>query len=287
MTIAEIIKSALKEDIGAGDYSSVLSVGAEEKGEAKLIAKEDGIIAGIEIAKNVFNQVDSDLQINGLFSDGAKVQKGDVLMLVSGRIRSILSSERLVLNIMQRMSGIATVTNHYCQLIQGTHARLLDTRKTTPNMRLLEKMAVRIGGGYNHRMGLYDMIMLKDNHIDFAGGIKNAVKKANEYKKLHRLTIPVEIETRSVSDVEKVLKIGGIDRIMFDNFSVEDVRKGVKLVNGRFETEASGNMNEQTIRAYAETGVDFISVGALTHSVKSLDISLLAVKKGLIKRVKL
>ena len=280
MTIEKIIEEALKEDIGAGDYSSILSVGAEEKGEAKLIAKEDGIVAGIEIGEKIFKQVDNNLLINSLFQDGAKVQKGDVLMLVSGKIRSILSSERLVLNIMQRMSGIATVTNRYCRLIEGTSARLLDTRKTTPNLRVLEKMAVRLGGGCNHRMGLYDMIMLKDNHIDFAGGIENAIKKANEYKKLNHLSIPIEVETRSLSDVEKVVNIGGIDRIMFDNFSVEDVRKGVTLVDKRFETEASGNVNELTIRAYAETGVDFISVGSLTHSVKSLDISLLAVGKG-------
>jgi len=279
MSIEEIIEKALKEDIGTGDHSSVLSVGAEENGETELIAKENGIIAGIIIGTQVFKQIDNTLMVVPLLQDGAIVEKGTVLMRVSGKIRSILSAERLVLNIMQRMSGIATVTNHYCQLIRGTHARLLDTRKTTPNLRILEKMAVRIGGGYNHRMGLYDMILLKDNHIDFAGGIENTIKKVNEYKALNRLMIPVEIETRSLSDVEKVIVLSGINRIMFDNFSVEDVRKGVELVNGCFETEASGNINEQTIRAYAETGVDFISVGALTNSVKSLDISLLAVKK--------
>ena len=279
MSIEEIIEKALKEDIGTGDHSSVLSVGAEENGETELIAKENGIIAGIIIGTQVFKQIDNTLMVVPLLQDGAIVEKGTVLMRVSGKIRSILSAERLVLNIMQRMSGIATVTNHYCQLIRGTHARLLDTRKTTPNLRILEKMAVRIGGGYNHRMGLYDMILLKDNHIDFAGGIENAIRKVNEYKALNRLNIPVEIETRSLSDVEKVIAMGGVNRIMFDNFSVEDVRKGVELVHGCFETEASGNINEQTIRAYAETGVDFISVGALTHSVKSLDISLLAVGK--------
>ena len=279
MTLEKIIEEALKEDIGNGDHSSLLSVGAEEKGDTQLIAKADGMIAGMVIGTQVFKQVDESLTVNLLLKDGTIVQKGDVLMRVSGSIRSILSAERLVLNIMQRMSGIATITNHYCQLIKGTHVRLLDTRKTTPNMRILEKMAVRIGGGYNHRMGLYDMIMLKDNHIDFSGGIENAIKKANEYKTLNRLIIPIEVETRSLLEVEKVVKLGGVDRIMFDNFSVEEVRKGVELVHGCFETEASGNINEQTIRAYAETGVDFISVGALTHSVKSLDISLLAVKK--------
>jgi len=278
MTIEKIIEEALKEDIGNGDYSSLLSVDAEEKGKTQLVAKENGIIAGIEVGTRVFKQVDENLMIDHFMQDGTAVQKGDVIMTVSGKIRSILSAERLVLNIMQRMSGIATVTNRYCQLIKGTPARLLDTRKTTPNMRILEKMAVRIGGGYNHRMGLYDMIMLKDNHIDFAGGIENAIKKANEYKTQNHLSLDVEIETRSLSDVEKVLQLGGVTRIMFDNFSVEEVRKGVELVGGRFETEASGNINEQTIRAYAETGIDFISVGALTHSVKSLDISLLAVK---------
>ena len=279
MSIEEIIIEALKEDIGMGDHSSILSVGAEENGKTELIAKGSGIVAGIAVGTQVFKQMDETLVVEPLLQDGTTVQKGTVLMRVNGKIRSILGAERLVLNIMQCMSGIATVTNHYCQLIRGTHARLLDTRKTTPNMRILEKMAVRIGGGYNHRMGLYDMILLKDNHIDFAGGIENTIKKAHEYKTLNRLNIPIEIETRSLSDVEKVIALGGVNRIMFDNFSVEDVRKGVKLVNGCFETEASGNINEQTIRAYAETGVDFISVGALTHSVKSLDISLLAVKK--------
>ncbi|MCL2131126.1 MAG: carboxylating nicotinate-nucleotide diphosphorylase [Lentimicrobiaceae bacterium] len=279
MTIEKIIEEALKEDIGTGDYSSLLSVDATARGEAKLIAKDNGIAAGMDIAMRVFKQIDENLSVESCVQDGTAVQKGLVLMKVSGSIRSILGAERLVLNIMQRMSGIATVTNRYCQLIKGTHAKLLDTRKTTPNLRILEKMAVRIGGGYNHRMGLYDMIMLKDNHIDFAGGIENAVKKANEYKTMNRLALAVEIETRSLSDVEKVMQLGGVNRIMFDNFSVEDVRKGVALVNGCFETEASGNINEQTIRPYAETGVDFISVGALTHSVKSLDISLLAVKK--------
>ena len=278
MTIEKIIEEALKEDIGTGDHSSILSVNAEAIGEAELIAKENGIIAGMAVGTLVFKQIDDTLIVEPLLRDGMAVQKGTVLMRVSGRIRSILGAERLVLNIMQRMSGIATVTNHYCQLIEGTHARLLDTRKTTPNMRVLEKMAVRIGGGYNHRAGLYDMILLKDNHIDFAGGIENAISKALEYKTLNKLSIPIEVETRSLSDVEKVMRLGGVDRIMFDNFSVEDVRKGVALVNGKFETEASGNINQQTIRAYAETGVDFISVGALTHSVKSLDISLLAVR---------
>ena len=279
MDIEQIIKEALKEDIGSGDHTSILSVGPEESGAVQLMAKESGVVAGMEVVARVFELVDEHLFIEPLVRDGAEIQTGDILMRVTGNLRSILSTERLVLNIMQRMSGIATVTNRYCKLIGGTQAKLLDTRKTTPNLRALEKMAVRIGGGQNHRMGLYDMILLKDNHIDFAGGIPNAIKKANEYRTQHNLDILIEIETRSLSDVEQVVEFGGVDWIMFDNFSVESVRKGVRLVSGRFKTEASGKINEHTIRAYAETGVDFISVGALTHSVRSLDISILAIKK--------
>jgi nicotinate-nucleotide pyrophosphorylase (carboxylating) len=205
------------------------------------------------------------------------VAKDDIIFEVEGKVRAILMSERLMLNILQRMSGIATKTRYFCELIKGTNARLLDTRKTTPNMRILEKMAVRIGGGYNHRMGLYDMIMLKDNHIDYAGGIEKAIKKANEYIENNNIDIRIEIETRSLEEVEEALSFGGFHRIMFDNFTVDNVRKGVEMVNNRYETEASGNINEHTIRKYAETGVDFISVGALTHSIKSLDMSLKAI----------
>jgi nicotinate-nucleotide pyrophosphorylase (carboxylating) len=277
MSIEEIIRQAIIEDVGSGDHSSLLSVPDTAQGKAELILKEDGIIAGVDVALQVFGQIDKSLKINIFTPDGTAVKKGDVVFTMEGKIHSILMSERLTLNIMQRMSGIATKTNYFCSLIEGTNAKLLDTRKTTPNIRILEKMAVRIGGGYNHRMGLYDMIMLKDNHIDYAGGIESAIKKANEYIKNKQLDIRIEIETRSLIEVEQALSAGGFHRIMFDNFTVENVRKGVELVQNRYETEASGNINEQTIRQYAETGVDFISAGALTHSVKGLDMSLKAI----------
>jgi len=276
MSIEEIIKQAIIEDIGSGDHSSLLSVPDTAYGKAALVLKEEGIIAGVAVALQVFEQIDNSLKITVFISDGTAVKKGDIVLEIEGKIHSILMSERLMLNIMQRMSGIATKTDYFCSLIKGTNAKLLDTRKTTPNMRILEKMAVRIGGGYNHRMGLYDMIMLKDNHIDYAGGIVSALKKANEYVKNNHLDLPIEIETRSLMEVEQALSAGGFNRIMFDNFTVEHVKKGVEMVQNQYETEASGNINEQTIRQYAETGVDFISVGALTHSVKSLDMSLKA-----------
>ncbi|MBO4403568.1 MAG: carboxylating nicotinate-nucleotide diphosphorylase [Bacteroidales bacterium] len=274
--IQEIIRAAIREDIGDGDHSSLLSIGAEQQGSSRLLVKEDGVIAGVEVALAVFREVDSALRTEVLIPDGTPVHKGDVVLTVTGKVQSILAAERLVLNIMQRMSGIATTTRIYLQRIAGTSARLLDTRKTTPNMRVLEKMAVRIGGGCNHRMGLYDMIMLKDNHIDFAGGLKNALAKTNKYLKEKHLDLKVEIECRSLDDVCQALALGGFHRMMFDNFTPENVRKGVALVQGRYETEASGGITLENIRAYAETGVDFISVGALTHSVKSLDLSLKA-----------
>ena len=277
MTIEEIIRQAIKEDIGSGDHSTLLSVPDTAYGRAELLIKENGILAGLNIALEVFNQIDPSLETQLFIQDGETVRKGDVVFLLDGKVRSILMSERLMLNIMQRMSGIATKTHYFCKLIEGTHARLLDTRKTTPNMRILEKMAVVIGGGYNHRMGLYDMIMLKDNHIDYAGGMKFALKKADKYIKSNNFDLKIEVETRSLKDVEEVLSLGGFHRIMFDNFTVNDVKKGVEMVNGRYETEASGNIDERTIRKYAQTGVDFISVGALTHSVKSLDMSLKAI----------
>lgn len=277
MTIEKIIQEAIKEDIGNGDHSSLLSVPDTAYGKAELIIKEEGILAGVNVALEVFRQIDNTLEVNIFKRDGESVKKGDIVFLLDGRVRSILMSERLMLNIIQRMSGIATKTHYFCNLIKGTHARLLDTRKTTPNMRVLEKMAVVIGGGYNHRMGLYDMIMLKDNHIDYAGGIENALTKANNYIRDNNLDLKIEIETRSLEDVEKALSLGGFHRIMFDNFTVNDVKKGVEMVAGKYETEASGNINEQTIRKYAQTGVDYVSVGALTHSVKSLDMSLRAV----------
>lgn len=276
MTVNDFIFEAIQEDVGSGDHSSLLSVPDNAKGSAQLLVKENGVLAGVDIALKVFSLIDKDLQVNVFIHDGAKVKKGDIAFEVFGKIRSILQAERLVLNIMQRMSGISTKTAYYCSLIEGTHAKLLDTRKTTPNMRYFEKLAVKIGGGCNHRFGLYDMIMLKDNHVDFAGGIENAIKKANNYLKENNLNIKIEIETRNLQELAEVLRVGGIDRIMFDNYSVEDVKKGVQMVAGKYETEASGNITETTIVEYAKTGVDFISVGALTHSVKSLDLSLKA-----------
>ena len=275
--IREIIRAALREDVGDGDHSSLLSIDPETQGSSKLLVKENGILAGVEVALQVFDMVDPTLKTTVYIQDGSPVHTGDVAFVVSGKVQSILTAERLVLNIMQRMSGIATTTRTYVDRIAGTHARLLDTRKTTPNMRILEKMAVRIGGGYNHRMGLYDMIMLKDNHIDFAGGLKNALEKTNRYLKEKNLDLKVEIECRSLEDVRLAMSLGGFHRIMFDNFTPEKVREGVALVQGRYETEASGGITLENLRAYAETGVDFISVGALTHSVKSLDLSLKAI----------
>lgn len=276
MSIEEIITHALREDVGDGDHSSLLSISPDFQGKSKLLVKEKGVIAGVQIAHRVFKKVDNELKIELFILDGASVNSGDVVFVVSGKVQSILTAERLVLNIMQRMSGIATTTRAYVHLLEGTSVRLLDTRKTTPNLRVLEKMAVRIGGGCNHRMGLYDMIMLKDNHIDFAGGLKNALEKTNRYLKEKQLSLPIEIETRSLEEVEEAMQLGGFQRIMFDNFTPQLVAQAVKIVNRRYETEASGNINKQTIRAYAETGVDFISVGALTNSVKSLDLSLKA-----------
>lgn len=273
----QFIDLAIQEDIGSGDHSGNCSIPAEAKGKMRLLVKEDGIIAGLEVAQRVFQKVDADLQLEFYLKDGEQVKSGDIGFVIEGRERSLLQSERLALNIMQRMSGIATKTHQLSQLLNGTSAKLLDTRKTTPNMRYLEKRAVVIGGGLNHRMGLYDMIMLKDNHIDFAGGIKPAIEKAKQYLLDQNLTIPIEVETRNLSELEEVLNIGGIQRVMLDNYSVEETIAGVKLVNGIMETESSGGITEKTIRSYAETGVDFISVGALTHSVKSLDLSLKAI----------
>ncbi|MDR1792776.1 MAG: carboxylating nicotinate-nucleotide diphosphorylase [Bacteroidales bacterium] len=276
MNLETFINEAIAEDIGAGDFTSLSVFDAKQEGKAYLLCKEKGIIAGVDVAKKILQQIDNELHITIIIEDGTPVKVGDVVLSIAGSIQSILKAERLMLNVMQRMSGIATYTHHLCTLIAHTSARLLDTRKTTPNMRLLEKMAVQIGGGYNHRMGLYDMILLKDNHIDFAGGLKNAIESVHRYLKNKNLNLPIEVETRSLADVQKVLQIGGIERIMFDNFSVEDTYKAVEMNNHRFETETSGNISEKNIVDYAQTGVDFISVGALTHSVKSLDMSLLA-----------
>lgn len=270
------IDDAIAEDIGPGDHSSNCSIPAEAEGKMKLLVKEEGIIAGIDVAKRVFEKVDPAIKMNVLMKEGDPVKPGDIVFTLQGPERALLRSERLALNLMQRMSGIATRTHHIVKLIEGTSTKLLDTRKTTPNMRALEKYAVTVGGGYNHRMGLYDMIMLKDNHIDFAGGIEKAIDKAHAYIKENGLEIGIEVETRNLEELQQVINKGGIQRVMFDNYSVEDTHKAVQMVDGKFETESSGGITEATIRSYAETGVDYISVGALTHSVKSLDLSLKA-----------
>ena len=275
----DIIKSALLEDIvdpkgmiPTGDHSA-LAIFGESKGMAKLLVKDEGILAGVELSKLIFEEVDKDIHLNILMHDGDKISNGDIVLTAEGRITSLLRAERVVLNFMQRMSGIASTTQRYVSAISGTRCKVLDTRKTTPNLREIEKWAVRIGGGYNHRFGLYDMMMLKDNHVDFAGGIANAIINANDYLIKNRINIDIEVETRNLNEVKQVLSIGLVKRIMLDNFKPEDVKIAVELINNRFETEASGGITLETIKNYAETGVDYISVGALTHSVKSLDLS--------------
>ena len=272
--IKKLIELAFAEDIGDGDHTTLSCIPENAKGKVRLLVKEDGILAGVAIAEQIFHSFDPDLEIEVFISDGAEVKIGDIAFTVEGKIRSLLQTERLVLNVMQRMSGIATLTRKYVKKLEGTRTRVLDTRKTTPGMRMLEKEAVRIGGGMNHRIGLFDMILLKDNHIDFAGGIENAIVRAKEYLWQQGKNISVEIEVRNFDELNRVLATGGIDRIMLDNFTVEDTRKAVEIVNGEYELESSGGITDETIRAYAETGVDYISVGALTHSVKSLDLSL-------------
>ena len=268
---------AFAEDIGDGDHTTLSCIPETEVGSSKLLIKEDGILAGVEVAIGVFNKLDSDLNIEVFKKDGAHVKIGDIAFTVRGKVQSILQAERIVLNIMQRMSGIATITNKYVKLLEGTSTKVLDTRKTTPGMRLLEKQAVKIGGGVNHRIGLFDMILLKDNHVDFAGGIENAINRAKQYLKDNRKDLKIEIEVRNLDELNEALRVGGVDRIMLDNFSPEKTLEAVKIVNGRVELESSGGINFDTIREYALTGVDFISVGALTHSVMSLDMSLKAV----------
>ena len=277
MKIDEIVSLALKEDLGNGDHTSQSTIPAEATGRAELLIKEDGVIAGIDVAKEVFRQVDPSLKFVGLLDDGQKVRRGDIAFTVSGRSISILSGERLALNFLQRMSGIATSTQKMTELLKGTNTRLLDTRKTTPNLRMLEKYAVKAGGGYNHRFSLYDMILIKDNHVDFSGGIPQALEATKKYLTEKGLDLKIEIEVRDFNELNQVLGIGGVDRIMLDNFTVDGLRSAIKLIKGRFETEASGGITIDTIRQYAETGVDFISVGALTHHIKSLDMSLKAV----------
>ncbi|HAF27612.1 MAG TPA: carboxylating nicotinate-nucleotide diphosphorylase [Bacteroidales bacterium] len=271
------IKNAINEDIGDGDHSSLSCIPASAIGKAQLLVKQDGVLAGIEIAKKIFTVIDPELRIEQFLFDGNDIHRGDRAFIVEGKIHSILQAERLVLNIMQRMSGIATTTKTYVDKLIGTKARVLDTRKTTPGLRFLEKLAVKIGGGENHRMGLYDMIMLKDNHIDFAGGIEPAIRKAREYLKKNDKDIKIEIEARNLNEVKEILKVGGVDRIMLDNFNYDDTREAVNLIDEKYEIESSGGITLETIRNYAICGVDFISVGALTHQIKSLDMSLKAI----------
>ncbi len=270
------IINALKEDILTGDHTSLSCIPENAEGKAKLLVKQAGVLSGVDVAKRVFFLVDSNIKFNKISNDGAAIKEGDICFTVEGKSISILQAERLALNILQRMSGIATTTHKYVELIKGTSAKILDTRKTTPGMRMLEKQAVKDGGGYNHRFGLYDMIMIKDNHIDYAGGIKQAINKTKQYLAEKNLNLKIEVEARNFDEIEEIMSVGGIDRIMIDNFTPEDCKKAVEIINKKYETEASGGITEQTIRDYALTGVDFISVGALTHQIKSLDLSLKA-----------
>ena len=274
--VKELIELCIKEDIGDGDHTSLCCIPADAHGRMRLLCKQEGVIAGIEVAQMVFNRLDPEMRFEQKLNDGDHVQPGDVAFYVSGRVRSLLQAERIVLNIMQRMSGVATQTAFYVKHLEGLHTRILDTRKTTPGMRVLDKMAVKLGGGENHRMGLFDMILLKDNHIDFAGGIRKAIHGAREYLHAKGKQLPIECEVRSLEDIDEVFAAGGVDRIMFDNFTPEMTRRAVEKVAGRCETESSGGITLDTLREYAETGVDFISVGALTHQIKSLDMSLKA-----------
>lgn len=274
--LSDFIKSALYEDVRGGDYSSLASIDKNAQGKARLIVKDDGILCGMPLAKKIFEMVDADLRVEEHLAEGAAIHYGDIALHVYGSAISILTAERLVLNCMQRMSGIATKTKEYVDAIAGTSAKVIDTRKTTPGIRFLEKYAVTIGGGANHRMGLYDMIMLKDNHIDFCGGITKAIHKVQAYLSQNNLSLRIEVETRKLEDVQEILACGGIHRIMLDNYTPDKAREAVELINHQYETEASGGINLEMIRSYAETGVDFISVGALTHSIRSLDLSLKA-----------
>lgn len=268
-----LIDLAFAEDIGDGDHTTLCCIPADAMGRSHLLIKEEGILAGVEMAKKVFDHFDPTLKVEVLIEDGAHVRPGDIAMVVSGKVQSLLQTERLMLNIMQRMSGIATNTHRYVKLLEGTKTRVLDTRKTTPGLRMLEKKAVKIGGGVNHRIGLFDMILLKDNHVDFAGGIANAINRCHEYLKGKKLDLKIEVEVRNFEELNQVMACGGVDRIMLDNFSVENTRKAVEMIAGRYETESSGGITFDTIRSYAECGVDYVSVGALTHSVKGLDMS--------------
>lgn len=276
LLLKEFVDNALKEDIGDGDHSSLASIPASARGKVQLLVKENGILAGVEVAKAVFEELEPGILIEQFLNDGAQIKPGDIVLTVEGKVHTLLKAERLVLNIMQRMSGIATQTKVYAERLEGLHTKVLDTRKTTPGMRMLEKEAVRIGGGMNHRMGLYDMIMLKDNHVDFAGGIEKAITAVHNYLKSTGKDLKIEIEVRNIAELNEVLRIGGVDRIMLDNFDIATTREAVGLIAGKYETESSGGITLDTLREYAETGVDYISVGALTHHIKSLDLSLKA-----------
>ena len=274
MTREEIIRQSILEDVGDGDHSSLSCIDKSHQGSMQLLVKEDGIIAGIEVAKEVLAIIDPEIKMEQLLHDGDSVRKGDIAFILTGSVQSMLTAERTVLNFMQRMSGIATETHRYVKMVEGTKTTILDTRKTTPNMRYFEKYAVKVGGAENHRFGLFDMIMLKDNHIDFAGGIEQAIDRTHNYLKEKSLNLKIEIETRNLDDVRRVMAHGGVDRIMLDNFTPDLIREALKIIDGKYGTEASGGITDQTLRQYAETGVDYISVGALTHHIKSLDLSL-------------
>ncbi|MBK7430406.1 MAG: carboxylating nicotinate-nucleotide diphosphorylase [Bacteroidetes bacterium] len=278
LSIKDFIENALREDVGNGDHTSLSTIPESSLGVANVKVKETGIIAGLVLADQILNQVDSTLKVKVLVAEGSQVKPGDIVMNVEGNTRSLLTAERLVLNCMQRMSGIATLTRKFVDELKGTNTKVLDTRKTTPNFRIFEKWAVHLGGGVNHRFGLYDMILIKDNHVDAAGGIENAIERANEYLKQTGKKLKIEIETRSLEEVNRVLKTGKVDRIMLDNFTPALLKEAIELIDKRYETEASGGITIETIRSFAESGVDFISVGALTHSHKSLDISMKIVK---------
>lgn len=274
--VDELIELAIREDIGDGDHSSLSTVPADERGRMKLLVKQEGIIAGVEIAELILRRLDPEVRLEKLIDDGTRVKPGDIIFYVEGRLTSLLQAERILLNVMQRMSGVATQTAVYVDALKGYKTKVLDTRKTTPGMRVLDKMAVKLGGGDNHRMGLFDMVILKDNHIDFAGGVYNAVTKCKEYLKAKGKDIPIEVEVRSLSDIDEVFRAGGADRIMLDNFTPELTREAVARIGGRCEIESSGGITMANMRDYAACGVDFISVGALTHQIKSLDLSLKA-----------
>ena len=271
--IDELIDLAFAEDIGDGDHTTLCCIPDTAMGKSRLLIKEPGILAGVEIARKIFHRFDPDLKMTVYIEDGTAVKPGDVAFVVEGRVQSLLQTERLMLNVMQRMSGIATMTHRYVKKLEGLHTRILDTRKTTPAMRMLEKEAVKIGGGVNHRIGLFDMILLKDNHVDFAGGIENAISRCHDYLKAKGKDLKIEIEVRNLDELKEVMRVGGVDRIMLDNFSPELTKEAVKIVGGKYEIESSGGITFDTIRDYAESGVDFVSVGALTHSVKGLDMS--------------